>query len=64
MKKFDVGFVCGFVGKFVEKLVIGESVDFSHDFCIYIGRKCFGLWVWIEVCGMDESIDFSRVLRY
>ena len=29
MKKFDVGFVCGFVGKFVEKLVIGKSVDFS-----------------------------------
>ena len=29
MKKFDVGFVCGFVGKFVEKLLIGKSMDFS-----------------------------------
>ena len=34
---------------FSEKFVIGESVDFSYDFCIYIGRKWFGVWVWIMV---------------
>ena len=41
-------FVCVFVDKFVKKSVIGESVDFSYDFCIYIGRKWFGLWggIW------------------
>ena len=47
MKKFDVGFVCGFVGKFVEKLVIGKSMDFSYNFCIYIGREWFELGVWM-----------------
>ena len=30
---------------FNEKLVIGEGVDFSWDFCIYIGRKWIGLWI-------------------
>lgn len=35
---------------FSEKFVIGESVDFSYDFCIYIGRKWFGLWFWIGLC--------------
>ena len=32
---------------FDEKLLIGESVDFSYDFWVYIGRKWFGLWVLI-----------------
>ena len=48
---------------FNEKLVIGESVDFSWDFCIYIGRKWIGLWVeiwvvwWVKVLilvGFDD----------
>ena len=34
---------------FSAKLIIGKSADFSWDFCIYIGRKWFGLWVWIWV---------------
>ena len=34
---------------FNEKLVIGESVDFSLDFRIYIGIKWFGLRVEIEM---------------
>ena len=32
---------------FNEKSVIGKSVDFSLDFCIYIGIKWLGLWVEI-----------------
>ena len=34
---------------FSEKLLIGESIGFSWDFCIYIGRKWFGLvfGIWI-----------------
>ena len=36
---------------FNEKFVIGKSIDFSYDFCIYIGRKWFGLWFGIDVCG-------------
>ena len=36
-------------GKFYEKLVIGENVDFFCDFRIYIGRNwfrlCVGIWV-------------------
>ena len=31
---------------FSERFVIGENVDFSWDFRIYIGIKCFELWVW------------------
>lgn len=62
-EKFDVSFVCGFVGKFVEKLVIGKSVDFLV--ILYLYRKKV---VWIVGFGlgweMDESIDFSVVLRY
>ena len=50
-EKFDVGFVCGFVGKFDKKLVIGENVDFSLDFRIYIGRKWFGLWIGLGLRG-------------
>ena len=34
---------------FNEKLLIGESMDFSWYFCIYIGRKWFELWVEIGV---------------
>ena len=41
-EKFDVSFVCGFVGKFVEKLVIGKSVDFLV--ILYLYRKKV---VWI-----------------
>ena len=36
---------------FNAKLVIGESVDFSLDFRIYIGRKWFGLWVGFGLRG-------------
>ena len=36
---------------FNEKLIIGESVDFSYDFCIYIGRKWFELWIGIWCVG-------------
>ena len=32
-------------------------------FCIYIGRKWFGFGLKLG-CGMDESVDFSGVLRY
>ena len=48
---------------FNEKLVIGESGDFSWDFYIYIGRKWFefvvGSWVvwWVKVLilvGFDD----------
>ena len=47
-----------FVGKFGEKLIIGESVDFSLGFCIYIGRKWFGLWVGIGVIGFVKVLIF------
>ena len=40
--------VASFYVIFSEKLVIGESVDFSFGFCIYIGRKWFGLWVKVK----------------
>ena len=32
---------------FNKKLVIGESVDFSWGFRIYIVRKLFGFWIEI-----------------
>ena len=47
-----------FVGKFGAKLVIGESVDFSWYFCIYIGRKWFGLCVGIGCVRLAETLIF------
>ena len=46
---------------FNERLIIGESVDFSYDFCIYIGRKWFELWIGDLVCWMGKSVDFNWV---
>ena len=47
-----------FVGNFGAKLIIGESVDFSFGFCIYIGRKWFELWVGIGVIGFVKVLIF------
>ena len=57
-EKFRCGFVCRFVGKFDEKLVIGESMYFSWYFYIYIGRKWFGLWVEIGCVRLVEVLIF------
>ena len=46
---------------FSAKLIIGKSADFSWDFCIYIGRKWFGFWIWDLGCVMGESVDFSGI---
>ena len=50
-KKLDMDLYMDLQGKFDEKLIIGESVDFSQDFRIYIGRKWFGLGFVIGLCG-------------
>ena len=41
---------------FNEKSVIGKSVDFSLDFCIYIGIKWLRLWVEIWCVRLVEAL--------
>ena len=48
---------------FIEKLLIGKSVDFLGIF-IFIQEEN-GLDLELDLgCVMGESVDFSRVLRY
>ena len=62
-EKFDVGFVCGFVGKFDKKLVIGEMWIFFRF--LYLYRNKVVLIVGLDLgCEMGESVDFCGVLRY